>query len=56
MIQKELLNELSRQIIAGTLEMGTEHVIDPADAGQVVFDGKIVVRKPITKERMKVKS
>ncbi len=45
MIQKELLNELSRQIIAGTLETGIEQVID-------VFDGKIVVRKPIDeKER-----
>ena len=40
MIQKELLNELSRQIIAGTLEPGVEQVID-------VFDGKIVVRKPV---------
>ncbi len=40
LIQKELLNEMSRQIIAGTLEPGVEQVID-------VFDGKIVVRKPI---------
>ncbi|MBK6628745.1 MAG: ATP-dependent chaperone ClpB [Flavobacteriales bacterium] len=40
MIQKELLNELSRQIIAGTLEPGKPQVID-------VFDGKIVFRKPI---------
>ncbi|HRF79104.1 MAG TPA: AAA family ATPase, partial [Flavobacteriales bacterium] len=49
MIQKELLNELSRQIIAGTLEQGTEQVID-------VFDGKIVVRKPIDeKENGKTK-
>jgi ATP-dependent Clp protease ATP-binding subunit ClpB len=40
MIQKELLNELSRQIIAGTLEPGKPQVID-------VFDGRIVVRKPI---------
>ena len=29
MIQKELLIELSRQIIAGTLETGVEQVIDP---------------------------
>ncbi len=35
MIQKELLNELSRQIIAGTLETGVPQVID-------VFDGNIV--------------
>jgi ATP-dependent Clp protease ATP-binding subunit ClpB len=41
MIQKELLNELSRQIIAGTLETGqVPQVID-------VFDGKIVFRKPV---------
>ncbi|MBL8002596.1 MAG: ATP-dependent chaperone ClpB [Flavobacteriales bacterium] len=40
MIQKELLNELSRQIIAGTLEPGKPQVID-------VFDGRIVFRKPI---------
>jgi len=40
MIQKELLNELSKQIIAGSLETGKPQVID-------VFDGKIVLRKPI---------
>jgi ATP-dependent Clp protease ATP-binding subunit ClpB len=40
MIQKELLNELSKQIIAGTLETGKPQVID-------VFDGKIVLRKPV---------
>ena len=40
MIQKELLNELSRQIIAGTIGTGVPQVID-------VFDGKIVFRKPI---------
>ncbi|MBL7980681.1 MAG: ATP-dependent chaperone ClpB [Flavobacteriales bacterium] len=40
MIQKELLNELSKQIIAGTLETGKPQVID-------VFDGHIVLRKPI---------
>ncbi|MBK9148306.1 MAG: hypothetical protein IPM12_10900 [Flavobacteriales bacterium] len=40
LIQKELLNEMSRQIIAGTLEPGVEQVID-------VFDGKIVLRKPV---------
>jgi ATP-dependent Clp protease ATP-binding subunit ClpB len=43
MIQKELLNELSRLIIAGKLEQDAEQVID-------VFDGKIVVRKPIDPE------
>jgi ATP-dependent Clp protease ATP-binding subunit ClpB len=40
LIQKELLNELSKQIIAGTLETGKPMVMD-------VFDGKIVLRKPI---------
>ena len=44
MIQKELLNELSRQIIAGTVETGAPQVVD-------VFDGKIVFRKPIGEER-----
>lgn len=43
LIQKELLNEMSRQIIAGTLEPGVEQVID-------VFDGKIVVRRPIAEK------
>ena len=43
MIQKELLNELSRQIIAGSLETGRPQVID-------VFDGKIVLRKPIDEQ------
>jgi len=40
MLQKELLNELSRPIIAGTLQTGKAQVID-------VFDGKIVLRKPV---------
>ena len=40
LIQKELLNELSRQIIAGTIETGKSMVVD-------TFDGKIVFRKPI---------
>jgi len=45
LIQKELLNELSKQsdmyrTIAGTLETGKPQVID-------VFDGRIVLRKPI---------
>ena len=43
LIQKELLNEMSRQIIAGRLEEGGEQVSD-------VFDGKIVVRKPIAEK------
>ncbi|MFT3885856.1 MAG: ATP-dependent chaperone ClpB [Flavobacteriales bacterium] len=40
MIQKELLNELSRWIIEGKVETNVPQVID-------VFDGKIVFRKPI---------
>ncbi|MCB0768574.1 MAG: AAA family ATPase, partial [Flavobacteriales bacterium] len=49
MIQKELLNELSRQIIAGTIETDTPMVVD-------TFDGKIVFRKPIDeKENGKTK-
>jgi ATP-dependent Clp protease ATP-binding subunit ClpB len=51
MIQKELLNELSKQIIAGTLETGKPQVIDvfdepPSPSG---YGGgtKIVLRKPI---------
>jgi hypothetical protein len=43
MIQKELMNELSRQFIAGTVETGVKQVID-------VFDGKIVFRKPIDEQ------
>jgi len=38
------VNELSRQIIAGKVETGVKQVID-------VFDGKIVFRKPIAKEK-----
>ena len=45
MIQRELLNELSRQLIAGTIQTGAQQVVD-------VFDGNIVFRKPIDeKER-----
>ncbi len=43
MIQKELLNELSRWIIEGKVEAGTPMVID-------IFDGKIVFRKPLADE------
>ena len=43
MIQKELMNELSRQIIAGSVETAVKLVID-------VFDGKIVFRKPIDEQ------
>ncbi|HMN05688.1 MAG TPA: ATP-dependent chaperone ClpB [Flavobacteriales bacterium] len=43
MIQKELLNELSRWIIAGKVEPNKPMVID-------IFDGKIVFRKPLDGE------
>jgi len=43
MIQKELLNELSRWIIEGKVETNTPMVID-------VFDGTIVFRKPLEDE------
>lgn len=39
-IQKDVLNELSRQLLAGTVEKNSEIVMD-------VFDNRIVFRKPI---------
>ncbi|MBS1581065.1 MAG: AAA family ATPase, partial [Bacteroidetes bacterium] len=49
MIQKELLNELSRWVIEGKVETGTPQVID-------VFDGRIVFRKPLDTEDAAPKS
>ena len=49
MIQKELLNALSTQIIAGTVETGVPQVMD-------VFDGKIVFRKPIDEKEQNGKA
>ncbi|HRO40036.1 MAG TPA: ATP-dependent chaperone ClpB [Flavobacteriales bacterium] len=43
MIQKELLNELSRWIIEGKVQPNTPMVID-------IFDGQIVFRKPLEEE------
>jgi ATP-dependent Clp protease ATP-binding subunit ClpB len=40
-IQKSVLNELSRQLLSGQVEKGANLVLD-------VFDSKIVLRKPIT--------
>jgi len=40
-IQKSVLNELSRQLLSGQVEKGANLVLD-------VFDNKIVLRKPIT--------
>ncbi len=42
-IQKHVLNELSKQILAGKLESNTDLVLD-------VFDDKFVIRKPINEE------
>ena len=42
-IQKYVLNELSKQILAGKLETNTDLVLD-------VFDDKFVIRKPIKEE------
>ena len=42
-IQKEIMNELSKQILAGKVEKGKAMVLD-------VFDGKIVFREPIKEE------
>jgi ATP-dependent Clp protease ATP-binding subunit ClpB len=42
-IQKQVLNELSKALLAGTLDTSLPVVMD-------IFDGKIVFRKPISKE------
>lgn len=42
-IQKQVLNELSKQLLAGKVQRKTNMVMD-------VFDGKVVFRKPIKKE------
>jgi ATP-dependent Clp protease ATP-binding subunit ClpB len=47
LIQKEVLNALSKQLLAGTLEREEPIVMD-------VFDGKVVFRKPIEEELEKL--
>ena len=42
-IQKELLNELSKELLAQRIETSSNVIVD-------LFDGKIVFRKPINKE------
>ena len=42
-IQKQVLNELSKALLSGTLDTSQTVVMD-------IFDGKIVFRKPISKE------
>ena len=46
-IQKEVLNELSKQRLAGNIDAANNVVLD-------VFEGKIVFRKPINKKEMAV--
>jgi ATP-dependent Clp protease ATP-binding subunit ClpB len=46
-IQKEVLNELSKQLLAGNIDAANNVVLD-------VFEGKIVFRKPINKKEMAV--
>ncbi|MFT7078755.1 MAG: ATP-dependent Clp protease ATP-binding subunit ClpB [Cryomorphaceae bacterium] len=47
LIQKEVLNALSKQLLAGTIEREEPIVMD-------VFDGKVVFRKPIEEELEKL--
>jgi ATP-dependent Clp protease ATP-binding subunit ClpB len=42
-IQKQVMNELSKAILAGTIDTSANIVMD-------IFDGKIVFRKPISVE------
>jgi ATP-dependent Clp protease ATP-binding subunit ClpB len=42
-IQKELLNELSKELLAQNIETSSNVIVD-------LFDGKIVFRKPINEE------
>ena len=42
-IQKQVMNELSKTLLAGSIEPDSTIVMD-------VFDGKVVFRKPIRKE------
>lgn len=44
-IQKNVLNELSKQLLAGKVERGQDLVLD-------IFDGRFVFRKPIEADRL----
>jgi len=44
-IQKEIMNELSKKLLSGEVEKGQNLVLD-------VFDGKIVFRKPVKEEEV----
>lgn len=48
LIQKQVLNELSKEILAGKIERNTDIVMD-------VFDNKVVFRKPIETDKKKGK-
>lgn len=45
LIQKNVLNELSKQLLAGKVERGTDIILD-------IFDGQFVFRKPIKEEEI----
>jgi len=47
-IQKQVLNELSKAILAGTIDTAHGVVMD-------IFDGKIIFRKPVSKEEEMIK-
>ena len=46
LIQKQVLNELSKAILGNTIDKTQNAIMD-------IFDGKIVFRKPITAEEEK---
>ncbi|NDG47055.1 MAG: type VI secretion system ATPase TssH, partial [Flavobacteriia bacterium] len=43
LIQKKILNALSKELLAGKVEKGSDLILD-------VFEGQYVFRKPISKE------
>jgi len=45
LIQKNVLNALSKQLLAGTVERGVDLILD-------IFDGQFVFRKPIKEEEL----
>ncbi|HXB11304.1 MAG TPA: type VI secretion system ATPase TssH, partial [Bacteroidia bacterium] len=47
LIQKQVLNELSKEILAGKIEHNSDIVMD-------VFDNKVVFRKPIETDKKKL--
>lgn len=49
LIQKRILNELSKELLSGKIERGTEIVMD-------VFDDNVVFRKPIETDKKKIET